>query len=1391
MFVLSDVNARLDALFDSTGEPCGKGWISKGETCHAGQNAAPKSKQRPASKAGVMRPLGRDADFKSAMQRQKQIESVVSKLEQSPAFKVEDDDIMSSSAQGKLGALTALRDAKNPRVGVVGVTDKSGNYAGFVSYKPGRGEIEIENFGTNQSEKGLGQKLFNKLLDEAAAQNAGLSAASVEESVGFYEKMGMKREGTNAMYMSADDVKQAIARRKRTDSHADADKPTQKERRKRKVGKVMSKYKRGELMIGNTDIPVKSREQAIAIALNSKLDSDLGYISVFEPPQTVRPSCSECLEKHLGAAMVLLAEAETEYPEHRLLAVGHLHEAEEESRAAWPEISLAIRQARKDLQQQNITPDFYELARLLQFEDGIEDEPVVAAIDRMDAAGVVHLDRNPYRDRIGKFASKAGAVAAPVASWGAGKVVGGALASVAASHGIDPGLAQHISESAVQALTSVGQRALGKPTTAKQFAKDFVIESAAVFAGKMPYTGFDDAIFGGDNEVADVLSLAIANRGNIGTVLNGMKSEVATVGNLLKRKGLRMDAIDWDDLSTDELDALFKLSLVGMVMKDERIDADDAFEQERDRVYTKYHDTINMSASELEKWSETDASKQASLNRSPIKRNLRLLSTPKAEWEAKDVRDANRTISFVSRMKGASQGKESDETGYSNRDVSLKNWAYDSSKSKADSLDHIYFDAAGKPCGKGWISANYNCSGEKRAYTKQNRQEDRDKAAQRIKAERRKAKGYKDEVKSIDDFVKNVEVLQDEIGSKLANLEYDYDQPDPQQKKNRFEKLQNNIRQQQQKLNEDLEAVKNLEFSEGAQTVINGITHEVIGGELIPIDGDEVFADLLKEEEADKQRKQQQQAQKQAEKRRKVAERKAKAADKKINQLDKKMAGTGRKKLSLNDELKLAEEKFKVQGDRQSALESIIQATLAAQESSQPGGTSNIVPFNGTQMRQRAELEKQLRSELQKLSDLGTQASMEELNRDYRKAQERKQKKAERQRQKDVDKLKRMWDMNMDSLIQHAAECKSRFDSRFPGRQIAIPVDAGLVDYFIALEAMADGDWIALKQYSTKRDDSIRQDSTDADYVTVDGRYVLGSMRRDGYIYLDADSKPCGEGWIAQRLTCHVGRGVQAAKQKVKDLFKSKEQRVEDRSVRKIDEIVANLKSQGVSLLDEGKGHDLVDYDPLRGVNAKGKYNTYTLRREYNAHALAEKMGVDIEEARQINTSLGRYTDKYYGDIRSYEKSPESELGNPVAFAKRREKLQRDIDNLNRYMKEMPKYEGEISRGLSFYDEDDRQAFLSSLTKSGSMSLDAMSSWSSDPDVASGFASANEDENGKSRGVILRTQNKSGVSVRDFSEVSTEDEVLTPKGTRYRVKGQSADDNGNIIIDLEEWRKDD
>ena len=110
-----------------------------------------------------------------------------------------------------------------------------------------------------------------------------------------------------------------------------------------------------------------------------------------------------------------------------------------------------------------------------------------------------------------------------------------------------------------------------------------------------------------------------------------------------------------------------------LVLNDSCVDADD----ELDEVYSEYKRVTNMSYTELKNWSENECSKQASVDREAINRNLKLLNKKKSEWTSKDIKDAKRTISFINRMRGVKQGEKiSKECPYSKRDISLLNWAF-------------------------------------------------------------------------------------------------------------------------------------------------------------------------------------------------------------------------------------------------------------------------------------------------------------------------------------------------------------------------------------------------------------------------------------------------------------------------------------------------------------------------------------------------------------------------------------------------------------------------------------------------------------------------------------------------------------------------------------------
>jgi hypothetical protein len=98
------------------------------------------------------------------------------------------------------------------------------------------------------------------------------------------------------------------------------------------------------------------------------------------------------------------------------------------------------------------------------------------------------------------------------------------------------------------------------------------------------------------------------------------------------------------------------------------------------RWYERYHETVNMTAGELRRWSKSPCSSEASLDRSPVERNLHLLSTPRSDWGVREVDWAKRTVSFVARMRGMKSGRPARSGCPSKRDISLKNWAFDPDK---------------------------------------------------------------------------------------------------------------------------------------------------------------------------------------------------------------------------------------------------------------------------------------------------------------------------------------------------------------------------------------------------------------------------------------------------------------------------------------------------------------------------------------------------------------------------------------------------------------------------------------------------------------------------------------------------------------------------------------
>ena len=109
-----------------------------------------------------------------------------------------------------------------------------------------------------------------------------------------------------------------------------------------------------------------------------------------------------------------------------------------------------------------------------------------------------------------------------------------------------------------------------------------------------------------------------------------------------------------------------------------------ATQEEIEARYDDYMNAVNMTYSELKAWSETECSTLASLDRSPIERNLELLQTNKDAWTESNYEDAGKTIAFINRMRENRAGDILEDSNGnicgSKRTISLLNWAYNPNK---------------------------------------------------------------------------------------------------------------------------------------------------------------------------------------------------------------------------------------------------------------------------------------------------------------------------------------------------------------------------------------------------------------------------------------------------------------------------------------------------------------------------------------------------------------------------------------------------------------------------------------------------------------------------------------------------------------------------------------
>lgn len=225
----------------------------------------------------------------------------------------------------------------------------------------------------------------------------------------------------------------------------------------------------------------------------------------------------------------------------------------------------------------------------------------------------------------------------------------------------------------------------------------------------------------------------------------------------------------------------------------------------------------------------------------------------------------------------------------------------------------------------------------------------------------------------------------------------------------------------------------------------------------------------------------------------------------------------------------------------------------------------------------------------------------------------------------------------------------------------------------------------------------------------------------------------------------------------------------------------------------DGSGHyEHVGIPNHKGGSARsGKYRNYQNNKYSKKHIVYSKSDNRIDkiknripkatkaEIKNYNNALEKYTEFEYNEIKQSYRNKYS----GKEYDKYYEKVSNYLDD---FIYRSEKFEGTIYRGLNL-DKETALNIINKLKKGKTMDMQGISSWSSNRDVSKDF-SENADDSSGNYCLLFNLKNKSGVSVKDLSTFSYEDEVLHPTTARYVLRNNEFKKqklpNGKILIEI-------
>lgn len=210
--------------------------------------------------------------------------------------------------------------------------------------------------------------------------------------------------------------------------------------------------------------------------------------------------------------------------------------------------------------------------------------------------------------------------------------------------------------------------------------------------------------------------------------------------------------------------------------------------------------------------------------------------------------------------------------------------------------------------------------------------------------------------------------------------------------------------------------------------------------------------------------------------------------------------------------------------------------------------------------------------------------------------------------------------------------------------------------------------------------------------------------------------------------------------------------------------------------------HDVIPSFALYGADKSAFGSSVAVDNAEIVNKIAKVTGMKNEEAKLSLEALRKFS-----GTESYKKYRELEKNGKLTLEESSEtiaEIKSEVKAINQYIEKMPKFYGSIYRGVRLESQQALDNVIKRLQNGESYELNAMSSFSSSEVVARSFALT--DKKDLQVSIIYEVvENKSGATIKNLSRFPEEDEVIVPKGTRYKLAGDTKffhTPGGKIII---------